>query len=105
MFQKKPFYCDLPEGAPQYRITKVVRKTDGDSIDSATVSDFSSNFKDFLRELESENFSIPAQQASGLSMKEVNSVLLHDSELSDAEIQKINAELERKEEPVEPLNE
>jgi hypothetical protein len=105
MFKKIPFECPLPCRGVHYRITKVVQKTDGDSIDSVTVSDFSENFSEFPRKLESENFSIPAQQASGLSMKEVNSVLFHESELSEKELAQINAELERKEDPVEPTNE
>lgn len=105
MFKKKPFECPLPNRSAHYRITKVVQKTDGDSVDSVTVSDFSENFSEYPRKLESSNFSIEAQQASGLSLKEVNSVLFHDSELSEVELAQINAELERKEESVEPINE
>lgn len=104
MFKKRPFECPLPSRGVHYRITKVVQKTDGDSVDSVTVSDFSENFSEFPRKLESSNFSIEAQQASGLSLKEVNSVVFHDSELSESELAQINAELEKKPD-VESINE
>lgn len=104
MFKKKPFECPLPCRGVHYRITKVVQKTDGDSVDSVTVSDFSENFNEYPRKLESSNFSIEAQQASGLSLKEVNSVVFHQTELSESELAQITAELEKKPD-VEPTNE
>lgn len=102
MFKKKIFECDPPIGAPLYCVTKVIKKTDGDSVDLQFVRDFSSNFKDFPRDLQSENFSIDAQINSGISMKEVNSVMFHSDKLSDEEISAIEAELNK---DVEPSNE
>lgn len=102
MFKKKPFECDAPIGAPHYCITKVIRKTDGDSVDLSLVRDYSENFKDYPRDLYSENFSLEAQQKSGLSLKEVNSVVFHDDKLSEQELSAINAELEK---DVKPKNE
>lgn len=95
MFKKKPFECDAPIGAPHYCITKVIRKTDGDSVDLQLVRDYSENFKEFPRDLQSENFSLEAQQKSGLSLKEVNSVVFHDDKLSEQELSAINAELQK----------
>lgn len=102
MFQRKAFQAPLPVGAPHYQVSKVVQKTDGEIVDSVTVRDFSENFKDFPRNLESENFSIPAQQASGLSMKEVNSVVFHNDELSQSELSQIDEVINKKDDDVEP---
>lgn len=99
MFKKKPFECDAPIGAPRYCITKVIKKTDGDSVDLHCVRDFSFNFKDYPRELQSENFSIDAMKKSGVSMKEVNSVMFHDDRLTEQELSAINAELNKDVEP------
>lgn len=95
MFKKKPFECDPPIGALHYCVTKVVRKTDGDSVDLSLVRDYSENFRDYPRELQSDNFSLDAQQKSGLSLKEVNSVVFFDDKLSEQELSAINAELEK----------
>lgn len=105
MFQRKTFHAPLPVGAPHYQVSKVVQKTDGETVDSVMIRDFSENFKDYPRNLESENFSIPAQQASGLSMKEVNSVVFHNDELSQSELSQIDEVINKKEEEVEPTNE
>lgn len=101
MFKKKVFDCALPDGAPSYSITKVIRKTDGESIDLHCVRDFSSNFNDYPRDLQSENFSIDAMQKSGMSVKEVDSVLFHSDKLSAQELAAIDAELNK---DVKPLN-
>lgn len=95
MFKKKPFECDAPIGAFHYCITKVIRKTDGDSVDLSLVRDFSENFNEFPRDLQSENFSLDAQTKSGISLKEVNSVVFHDDKLSEHELSAITAELEK----------
>lgn len=99
MFKKKKFECDPPIGAPRYCVTKVIKKTDGDSVDLHCVRDFSFNFNDFPRDLQSENFSIDAQIESGISMKEVNSVMFHSDKLSDEELSAIDAELNKDVEP------
>ena len=101
MFKKKVFDCALPDGAPSYSITKVIRKTDGESIDLHCVRDFSFNFNDYPRDLHPENFSIDAIRKSGMSVKEVDSVLFHDDKLSAQELLAIDAELNK---DVEPLN-
>lgn len=95
MFKKKKFECDLPIGAPHYCVTKVIKKTDGDSVDLHCVRDFSSNFDDYPRDFQSENFSIDAQLQSGVSMKEVNSVVFPSDRLSDEELSVIDAELNK----------
>lgn len=99
MFKKKIFECDPPIGAPLFCVTKVIKKTDGDSIDLHCVRDFSSSFNDYPRELQSENFSIDALTKSGISMKEVNSVIFHSDKLSDEELSVIEAELNKNVEP------
>lgn len=101
MFKKKVFDCALPDGAPRYSITKVIRKTDGDSVDLHCVRDFSFNFKDYPRDLHPENFSIDAMQKSGMSVKEVDSVIFHSDKLTSQELAAIDAELNKN---VEPLN-
>lgn len=95
MFKRNQPLLPLPEGVQHYCITQVLKKTDGDSEEMVTVRDYSENFKTFPRKLFSKDFSLEAQQASGLTLKEVNSVLFHESELSDAEIEKINAEIDK----------
>ncbi len=95
MFKKKKFECDPPIGAPRYCVTKVIKKTDGDSVDLHCVRDFPFNFDDYPRDLQSENFSIDAQLKSGVSMKEVNSVMFHSDKLSDEELSAIDAELNK----------
>lgn len=102
MFKKKKFECDPPIGAPRYCVTKVIKKTDGDSVDLQFVRDFSSDFDDYPRDFPSENFSVDAQLSSGIAMKEVNSVMFHSDKLSDQEISAIEAELNK---DVEPSNE
>lgn len=101
MFKKTPFFVPLPETGCRYSVSKVVRKTDGLSVDASLVRDFSDNFKDFPRQLESEDFSLEAQQKSGLSLTEVNSVVFHDDKLSEQELSVITAELEK---DVKPKN-
>lgn len=99
MFKKKKFECDPPIGAPRYCVTKVIKKTDGDSVDLHCVRDFSISFIDFPRDLQSENFSVDAMTKSGVSMKEVNSVLFRSDKLSDEELSAIEAELNKDVEP------
>lgn len=99
MFKKKIFECEPPIGAPHYSITKVIKKTDGDSVDLQPVRDFSFNFMDFPRDLQSDNFSIDAQMQSGISLKEVNSVMFHSDKLSDEELSAIESELNKDVEP------
>ena len=101
MFKKKVFDCALPDGAPCYSVTKVIRKTDGESVDLHCVRDFSFNFNDYPRDLHPENFSIDAMQKSGMSVKEVDSIVFHDDKLSAQELAVIAAELNK---DVKPLN-
>lgn len=105
MFKRNQPLSPLPEGVQRYCITQVLKKTDGDSEEMVTVRDYSENFNNFPRKLFSKDFSLEAQQASGLTLKEVNSVVFHESELSESELAKINAEIEKQPEDESTENE
>ena len=56
MFKRKPHLFNIDNGVVHYNVSRVVKKTDGDSVDHVLVRDVSTNFNEFPRNLESENF-------------------------------------------------
>lgn len=99
MFKKNYDGVRLPEQFMPIKVSRVKQVVKDDVSESVFIRDFSRNFEDFPRNLPSENFTVEAQLNSGLSLKEVNSVVFRDTEFTPEMESALLTELEKNVEP------